>query len=412
MLNIRIERLVVLLFFGSILLQAGGCAGISPRHLKNLDGPGVEFQDKKVYKFKEAGVYFSNKFDGARMNQVSSLNDSTFLIRITPENTPINPSPWFAFQVWTNNTTARPVHLVLDYGESKHRYWPKWRSSDEGKWQPVEELQLNEKQSEARFVVPVGKERTWISGHPLFNKDSILNWLNGLDQKPFVKLEKIGKSTLGERMWGFHTPETPGKKAIVIMGGQHPPEVTGFQAQMAFVNFLLSDDPLAQRFRSEYQIVAVPWINPDGNNQGHWRHNVAGVDLNRDWANFKQKETSTARDYIQSFALQNGVKYHFGVDFHSTWFDVLYTNKPQPEYSTHKPGLMDAWILEWNQNLGELAVKEEASVPNLNLTKGWLLAHLQTEAVTYEVADTTPIHEIHHKAQEAAKALIRVLLAD
>ncbi|HZH54915.1 MAG TPA: M14 family metallopeptidase [Sphingobacteriaceae bacterium] len=409
MIGIQKGRLIALLFFVSTLLFTS-CGGISPRHLRNLEGPGVEFQNKKVYEFKDAGIYFSNKFDGARLNEVSSLNDSTFVIRITPENKPINPSPWYAFQIWTTHATARPVHLVLDYGDSKHRYWPKWRASDYGKWKEVEALDLNEAQTQARFVVPVSTDRTWVSGHPLFNRDSILNWLDGLNQKPFVHLERIGKSTLGAHMLGFHTEESPSKKAIVILGGQHPPEVTGFQAQMAFVNFLLSDDPLAQSFRNEYQIVAVPWINPDGNNQGHWRHNVAGVDLNRDWANFKQKETTNARDYIQSFVEKNGVTYDFGIDFHSTWFDVLYTNKPQPEYTTHRPGLMDAWILEWNKNLGELAVREQASVPNLNLTKGWLLAQYQTEAVTYEVADTTPIHEIHHKAQEAAKALIRVLL--
>lgn len=408
MFNVRIERLSILLLLGFVLIQAG-CGGISPRHLKKLDGPGVEIQHKKVYGFKNAGVYFSNKFDGARLNHVSSLNDSTFVIRITPENKPINPSPWFAFQVWTTSVTPRPVYLIMDYGESKHRYSPKWRATD-GTWLSVEEIELNEEKTEARFVIPVGKERTLVSGHPLFNKDSIINWLEVLDQKPFVTVEKIGKSSLNENMLGFHTLETPSKKAIVIMGGQHPPEVTGYQAQMAFVNFLLSDDTLAQRFRAEYQIVGVPWINPDGNNQGHWRHNVAGVDLNRDWANFKQKETAAARDYILSFAENNGIAYHFGVDFHSTWFDVLYTNKPQPQYTTHHPGLMDAWVAEWNKNLGELAVREEASVPNLNLTKGWLLAHLQTEAVTYEVADTTPISEIHHKAEEAAKALIRVLL--
>src|SRR5690606_18295687 len=127
------------------------------------------------------------------------------------------------------------------------------------------------------------------------------------------------------------TPATPNKKAIAIMGGQHPPEITGFQAQMAFLDFLLGDDPLAVRFRDHYQIVAVPWINPDGNNQGHWRHNVAGVDLNRDWSTFKQKETTVARDYFLSFAEDKGVDFVFGVDFHSTFRDVLYTNNAQAE---------------------------------------------------------------------------------
>src|SRR5690606_35607899 len=148
-----------------------------------------------------------------------------------------------------------------------------------------------------------------------------------------------------------HTPITPGKKAIAVLGGQHPPEITGYQAQIAFLNFILGEDPLAQRFREQYQVVAVPWINPDGNNLGHWRHNVAGVDLNRDWTTFLQKETQAARDYILSFSRDKGLKYIFGIDFHTTFEDVLYPNNPKPQYTTHQPGLMNDWIRRWNAAL-------------------------------------------------------------
>lgn len=399
---------LILLLVGFALLHSA-CSSVSPRYLKDLDGPGVEFQDKKVYKFRDQGVYFSNRFDGARLNRVSSLSDSTFVISITAENTPINPSPWFAFQVWSQ--APRNIHIVLDYGNSKHRYWPKVRQAD-GTFHPVQKLELNESQSAAGFSLPVGSEKKLISGQPFFNKDSILNWLHQLDKKPYVKLEKIGKSTLGEKMLGFHTPATLHKKAIAIMGGQHPPEITGFRAQMAFVGFLLGDDPLAVRFREQYQIVAVPWINPDGNNQGHWRHNVAGVDLNRDWATFKQKETTAARDYFLRFAQDSGVDFVFGIDFHSTYWDVLYTNKPGDDYVTHRPGLMNEWAARWNHTLSDLAVKVEPSDPNGRVSKSWLLTGLGAEAVTYEVADTTPLEEIHYKATQAAIALVLVLLEE
>lgn len=410
MIRKSFNRSVLYGMLGVALLHSA-CAGISPRQLANLPGPGVEFQEKKVYRFKEQGVYFSNRFHGARLNNASVLNDSTFVIQIKPENSPINPSPWYAFQVWTDERDARNVHIVLDYGSDKHRYWPKWKT-DTSEWAPLQDLSLNEANSQAHFTVRAGKDKVLVSGQPLFNKDSIDNWLHSLGRKPDVNLEKIGKSTLGETIWGFHTPETANKRAIAILGGQHPPEFTGFEGQMAFVNFILGDDPLAVEFRKHYQIVAVPWINPDGHNNGHWRHNVAGVDLNRDWGSFLQKETTAARDYFLSFDQQKEIDFVFGIDFHSTFRDVLYTNKLEEGHHTHIPGLMDDWVKKWNESLGDLAVKEEPSKPNGRVSKSWLLTELHADAVTYEVADTTPYPEIHHKARQAAIALINVLLEE
>lgn len=395
-----------MLLLGLGLFNAA-CSSISPKNLKNLSGPGVELQDKKIYKFKDQQVYFSNRFDGSRLNDVTLLNDSTFAIRIKPENEPINPSPWYAFQMWSK--APRSIHIVLDYGESKHRYSPHVRQAS-GQWLPLGEVQSSEDRTDASFSIQVNREKKFIAGQPMFNKDSILHWLDVLDNKPGVRLEKIGKSTLGETMLGLHTSITPGKKAIAVLGGQHPPEITGYQAQIAFLNFMLGDDPLAKRFRERFQIVAVPWINPDGNNQGHWRHNVAGVDLNRDWTTFNQKETTATRDYFLHFKEEEGVDFVFGVDFHSTFRDVLYTNNPHPEYVANQPGIMSRWIQHWNAQLGDLAVKEEPSDANGRVSKSWFLMGLQAEGVTYEVGDLTPVEEIHYKARQAAISLIHVLL--
>lgn len=410
MLKALSDRGIVLLLVGFSLFQVA-CSGVSPRVLRNLEGPGVEFQDKKTFHFNDQKVHFSNRFDGARLNDARVLNDSTFVLSILPENSPINPSPWFAFKVWSSSDTPRPIYLVLDYGDSRHRYWPKLRQ-ESGGWEAAEDLSVNETRSEATFSVQIDQREQLISGQPFFNKDSIMNWFDQLAAHPEVTMEQIGKSTLGESMTGFHTQATASKKAIAIMGGQHPPELTGFEAQMAFVNYLLSDEPLARQFRANYQIVVVPWLNPDGNNLGHWRHNVAGVDLNRDWSEFKQKETTAARDYFLKFQHYNQVQYVFGIDFHSTFRDVLYTNVRQSGHPTHQPGLMDAWVLNWNEKLGELAVNDEPSNPVGRVSKSWMLTALQAEAVTYEVGDTTPYEEIHEKARQAAIALIEVLLGD
>ena len=48
--------------------------------------------------------------------------------------------------------------------------------------------------------------------------------------------------------------------------------------------------------KREIRAAVVPLANPDGVEQGHWRHNAQGVDLNRDWDRFQQPETRALRD--------------------------------------------------------------------------------------------------------------------
>ena len=67
----------------------------------------VEKQIKRVFEFSADGVSFSNEFDGARLNSVARFGDGQYMITITPENAPINPSPWYAFKVWAKKKKER-----------------------------------------------------------------------------------------------------------------------------------------------------------------------------------------------------------------------------------------------------------------------------------------------------------------
>jgi hypothetical protein len=68
------------------------------------------------------GVYADNRFAGARLNDFTKLPDGSYQVTIVPENTPINPSPWYAFKLWAEE--EREVEVVLHYADAKHRYHP------------------------------------------------------------------------------------------------------------------------------------------------------------------------------------------------------------------------------------------------------------------------------------------------
>lgn len=102
----------------------------------------IERQEKKTFAFEADGVYFSNEFDGARLNKIERTGENFYTITILPENAPINMSPWYAFQVWSKRKKEITVKLVYpDF--AKHRYSP-LTSKDGRKWQPLDEKYVTE----------------------------------------------------------------------------------------------------------------------------------------------------------------------------------------------------------------------------------------------------------------------------
>ena len=397
----RLKNLLVL----SAVLFFLSCQSSREAFIKNQNN--IEFQEKKTYSYSPEGIYFSNEFASARLNNVTQINDSTYSLLISPENTPINPSPWYAFSVWSKN--PQNLYLKINYEGAKHRYNPH-KKIQNGSWEEIEDLQIAENKNSVEFKIQSSSKKQIISGQPLFNADSIQNWLGEIKRFPAVKTKTIGKSLMGKKMFAYYTPVSENKKAVLIFGGQHPPEITGYKAQMAFVNFLFSDDQRAVKFRSQYQIIGVPWLNPDGGFEGHWRHTAAGVDLNRDWTTFVQPESQNARDFVMDFVNNLQVDIVFAVDFHSTYHDVYYTNLDVEGKPNHMQGLIANWLEEMQKLMPEHEVKFTKSAAAGRVSKSWFMTDLKAEGVTYEVGDLTSDEVIKYKAEIAVIALINLLL--
>ena len=97
--------------------------GQGPIQIISTENKEIQIQKKQVFEVGK-GVYISNQFEGARLNDAVSVNDTLIRIRINPENEPINTSPWFAFKVWSD----QPANLWIEFTYSKggfHRYFPK-----------------------------------------------------------------------------------------------------------------------------------------------------------------------------------------------------------------------------------------------------------------------------------------------
>ena len=396
---------VALLFQACTVKRPNTVAVVQQEPKIDVTAVKIKLQDKKTYAFEKEGVFFSNDFPSARLNDLSKVNDSTFNMIIEAENRPINSSAWFAFKIWGRRN--KNVYVNLRYPSDKHRYQPKI-TTDGKQWDTLDEVKVNKEKTEASFKVKLSKDTLTVAAQEIISSGQSYQWMDKLVKNYSLNKTVIGYSIGGRPIIALNSTKSDGKKAVVILSRQHPPEISGYMAMEQFVETLLGNTTLAKNFIKNYELIIIPMINPDGVDEGNWRHSFAGVDLNRDWIDFKQPETRAVRDYLLEKVKKQGAKVYFALDFHSTYNDVLYTNEDRPD--TNKPGLTHAWVKGLHDFEGANKTTVKPSGNGGNVSKAWLGKVLHAEALTYEVGDNTPRQYIKQKATKVAQVLMTELL--
>lgn len=355
-------------------------------------------------------IIFDTTFTRARLNDCEQLENGEFSLLIRPENKPINYSPWFAFKVSAAKPTTITARLRCEGGAIRYR--PKM-SLDGIHWLelPRESFQLaaRPESNQGILTLEVGPEPLWIAAQEFVSRNELEAWSRNLERLPFVTRSEIGRSISGTPLHKLEIGgEGPSPGHIIIVGRQHPPEITGSLALMRFTEELADDSDLSQNFRREFKVLLVPLLNPDGVDQGHWRHNLGGVDLNRDWGKFLQPETTAVRDQI--LALQKTGKVYLHLDFHSTYHDVFYTqpdNRPEAA-----GGFTKLWIEGIQRRFPDYKVNRDAKEPvNLTTSQTWVNKTLGIPTITYELGDNTDRALLQQISTGAAQEMMQLLLA-
>ncbi|MEL6655323.1 MAG: M14 family metallopeptidase [Bacteroidota bacterium] len=392
-------------------------AGQAPIRIIPTNTLPIQKQQLGVFDLGE-GVYASNDFVGARLNGITRGDDGQLLALITPENTPINPSPWYAFKLWAEE--EQQVSLKLSYlNGSFHRYHP-LLSRDAKSWERLPETQYQrgelidnesprELPKDATLQLTIGPDTLWVSAQELSTSLDATAWINNLATRSYVSSSIIGESREGRPIELMKIGESDDQQMIFVLSRQHPPEVTGYLAMQAFVEAIASDTPLAERFRQSFNTYVVPMANPDGVDNGHWRHNTGGIDLNRDWERVNQPEVAIIQQWLKDKVSTSGGTLYFGVDFHSTWEDIYYTINP--EQKGNWPGLVPDMI---NAMAAELELTPnirpgDVDSITLNSTR-YFFSEFGAESLTYEIGDNTPRDLLKRKGEVSAMKLMELLL--
>ena len=368
----------------------------------------IKKQEKKTYFIDIKNIYASNNFDGARLNGFKLLNDTTALVIVNPENEPINNSPYYAFKTWADS--AQVFYYKFKYPEGyKHRYIPKLKINEY--WSVIDSTDIFKTDSIVTIKLNLTKTPQIVAAQELQTSSDVENWYSQLIKRnsDIVNFENYGTTRLGRDLpvLSLSIGDTKGKDVVLLLTRQHPPEVTGFYAFQYFLETILNGSELSTEFLKKYQVLAFPILNPDGVDLGHWRHNSNGIDLNRDWSKYNQLEIKQTVNFISKMLKENDADLVLGLDFHSTRYDIFYTNKERK--STAFPNFIQGWFEGLEANIPDYEVNESSSNSNKPVSKGWMLYGHNAVGITYEIGDSTSKEKIEMISKISAEEMMKLL---
>jgi predicted deacylase len=375
--------------WAGMALLAAACAGASPPHAATSpEAAGAACHT--------ASAILHFDFDGAPAAACAVLGERDFALLITPEHAPpINPSPWYAFRY--HATGDAPVRVTLRYLGGQHRYAPKW-SDGEGNWR---ELPTEPAADGKGTVIRLPAGSGMVAAQELLSPADARADLDRWSAASGAPVITLGRSHDGRPVEAVRLGRADAPRLVILLGRQHPPEVSGAVAMEAFV------DALAERgaLPGDVQVIVVPLLNPDGTARGHWRANRGGIDLNRDWGTFTQPETRAVKGWLD--ALPAGVRPVLMLDFHSTRTNLFYV-QGEGEATPAQLRFRQAW-LEGRE--GALAgypftIEPRDANPGSGTAKNWFHATYAIPAYTYEVADEAD----RAATRAAAKALAQQVI--
>lgn len=340
-------------------------------------------------------------FEGASRSACYVENERAISILVAPEHQPpINPSPWYAF----GYSVAKGEKLTVNvrYVGARHRYAPKWQGRGEATGFSAS---VAEDGSAVSIMLPAGDGV--VSGQPLITSAHYEKLLKQLAVSGKGHRLTLGYSHDGRPIEAVRLGNANAPRLVILLGRQHPPEVTGAVALDAFALAVAKHMGSGAIDRKEYQFLIVPLLNPDGVARGHWRANLGGIDINRDWGAFSQPETRSVRDWLSK--LPAGVKPALMLDFHSTSRNLVYVQGA--DASKQGQRFLAAW-LEGKETAFAgfpFSIEPRDANPGLGTTKNWFHATYGIPAYTYEVGDGSDAAAVQSAAEALAQTMIPAL---
>ncbi|MGI9345690.1 MAG: M14 family metallopeptidase [Gammaproteobacteria bacterium] len=355
-------------------------------------------------------VSFDSDFEMGRLSSYTQTGPNSYAVVIDPEHSGVNNSPWFAYRI--SSDQAHTITVRMSYSLHGHRFPPKTGTNPYDLQQlPDQQVKLLDGGKAVEMTLLVGPEPLYVAAQNLLDNAYNERWIQQLAEHPEASVSLLGRSVQGRPIEQLIIDNGQSNLWILITGRQHPAEVPGAITLVAFLDEVFADNPVANSFRQKFNLWIIPALNPDGIAAGHWRFNAQHTDLNRDWGLFKQPEILLVHRALQRRFEQPDTeqKLVLGLDFHSTYRNVLYTQKDG------EPAILGDFTPDWHHaittampeyNMGRSAITNYGN-PTF---KQYISMQYDIPGITYEAGDKVPHAELEQGGRIAATTMMALLL--
>mgnify|MGYP003686304517 FL=1 len=123
---------------------------------------------------------------------------------------------------------------------------------------------------------------------------------------------------------------------------------------------------------------------------------------------YNQPEIRQVVNYITKASKKDQGKIVLGLDFHSTYEDVFYTNKIREQ--TALPTFIESWFTALEANIPNYKVNEKAANSTKPVSKGWFLYGQKAVGITFEIGDKTPRDKIKLVGKVTSEEMMKILI--
>lgn len=232
----------------------------------------------------------STQFEGASLGSWSVTGADTVQFALKTD-TNASTSYWFAFEV---EAAARRA-ITFRVGAADNMYgaggWQAKQpvaSGDGGAtWRRITDTAVKDGFFEFRYTPTSSRDRIALTlPYPLSRWTT---YRDSVATSAFVAaLDTLGTSLDGNAVELMEVTDpsvsSQDKAQVWAVARLHPGEPEGSWMMEGFVDWVLSADAHAVNLRQRARVLVVPFMNPDGVLAGNQRVNLAGLDLNRQWA--------------------------------------------------------------------------------------------------------------------------------
>ena len=241
------------------------------------------------YTYQDESILIATDFECGSSEEIFKVGDDSFQMGCEPEpgteHRFAGKATYFCVGLHNKRKTPRRIRLTvlnLTHDLKETRHVTVRQGADHWSHLPHRDVTPNTDRKELRLDVDLP---------PFSGMDSVIflcnfHWypytdmrrylMKVAEQYPFASLENLGKTHQGREILAINFGDPVGDKPRILVTQTTQPSESGHWSCKSVIDFLISDDPEAEKVRERNFISIIPHTNPDGTVLGHGMTNALG----------------------------------------------------------------------------------------------------------------------------------------